>query len=298
MVCFVKNLPKHFKSALKNLKRYLAMSISCSSAVMITLVLMGTSMVLAENINLFTKNIENHLMIHASIDSIAAPKMVKEIKKDIEKQSRVKSVKYSSKDQELDILIKENGSVFERYREHNPMSDVFIVEVKNVKDIPIVTKYLNNLKGIEKAQYGGQGIKDMIQVFELLRKGITIFVLIIGILSVFLIVNTIKLTIQMRKQEIAIMRNVGATNSYIKMPFMFEGMFIGILASIIPILLTFFGYTYLYQYMDGCFFSSMFTMVAPDHLIYRISVILLLSGIFVGILSSFLATTKYLRWRR
>ncbi len=298
MICFIKNLPKHCKSAAKNLTRYLAMSVSCSSAVMITLLLMGTSMVLAANINSFAVNVENHLMIHASIDSIATPKMIKEIKKDIEKQTKVKSVEYSSKDDELNILIKESGSVFERYREHNPMSNVFIVEVKQAKDIPAITKYLNNLKGIEKAQYGGQGIKDMIQLFEVIRKGIGIFVLILGVLSVFLIVNTIKLTIQMRKQEIVIMRNVGATNSFIKTPFMFEGMLIGMLASIVPILVIIFGYTYLYQYMDGKFFSSMFAMVYPNELVYRISGILFLSGMLVGIVSSFLAATKYLRWRR
>ena len=154
------------------------------------------------------------------------------------------------------------------------------------------------MDGIEKAQYGGESIKDMIDTFETIRYGGAVFVLALGVLAVFLITNTIKMTIYTRQTEISIMRNVGAGNWYIKTPFMFEGMLIGIIGALLPVILTVFGYGFLYDFFGGQFMSSMFVMQKPYPFTLQIAGILLLSGAAVGIIGSFLAATKYLRWRR
>ena len=199
---------------------------------------------------------------------------------------------------ELNILIEESGSVFERYKERNPMPNVFIVEVEKATDIPQITKTLNNMEGIEKAQYGGESIQDMIDTFETIRYGGAVFILALGVLAIFLITNTIKMTIYTRQTEISIMRNVGAGNWYIKTPFMFEGMLIGMIGALIPVILTIFGYGFLYDFFGGQFMSSMFVMQKPYPFTLQIAGVLFLSGAVVGIIGSFLAATKYLRWRR
>ena len=298
MISFFKNLPKHSKSAYKNLTRHMTMTISCTLQVLTTLLLMSLSILLAANINSFTTNIEGHLKIHVALDTIIQDAQIKTIYQQIKENDSVKSIAYSSKEEELDMLIDNSGDVFARYRDHNPMSDVFIVEVKEAKMIPTLTKELNAIPGVEKAQYGGESVNELLRVSRLLKVGIQAFVLALACLSVFLIMATIKVSISNRKNEIAIMRNVGASNSYIKTPMIFEGIYIGLLSSLIPIVLTIFGYSFLYEQCGGTFFSNMLVLIKPDQIVYKVSAIILISGIGVGVISSFLATTKYMRWKR
>ena len=298
MISFIRNLPKHLKSAYKNLIRHITMTLSCTTEVTFTLLLMSVSILLAANINAFTANVEEHLKIHVSLDSIIKDEEIKDVYEEIKANKQVKSVSYSSKEEELDMLIDTSGSVFERYRDHNPMSDVFIVEVEDASVIPTLTKELNSIHGVEKAQYGGESVGEMLRVSHLIKLGISAFVVALACLSIFLIMATIKLTISNRKDEIAIMRSVGASNLYIKMPLIFEGLYIGVLSALLPIILTIVGYTFLYNQFNGIFFSNMFVLIKPSTIIYKVSAILLVSGVSVGVVSSLLATTKYMRWKR
>lgn len=298
MIRFIESLPKHFMNAIRSLGRHLAMTLSSTSAVAVTLTLMTLFLLLAVNVNGFADRVETNLKIHVSIDTLQSDAQIQSMREEIAKWPQVKDIEYSTKENELKILIEESGSVFSRYKENNPMSNVFIVEVQDAKDIPMITRKLNALDGIEKAQYGGDSIQDMIDTFETIRFGGGVFVLALGVLAIFLITNTIKMTIYTRNTEISIMRNVGAGNWYIKTPFMFEGMFIGLLGALVPVLLTVFGYGFFYHYFDGQFLSSMFVLQKPFPFTLQIAGILLLCGALVGIIGSFLAVTKYLRWRR
>lgn len=298
MISFVRSLPKHFMNAIRNLGRHMAMTVSSVSAVAVTLTLMTLFMVLAANLSGFADHVETNLKIRASIDSLVEQEEIDQMETAIEQMSGVKAVEFSSKENELNILIAESGSVFERYKDRNPMPNVFIVEVEKATDIPNVTASLNQMEGIEEAQYGGESIKNMIETFEALRYGGAAFVVVLAVLAVFLITNTIKMTIYTRQTEISIMRNVGAGNWYIKTPFMFEGMLIGLIGSLVPILLTILGYGFLYDALGGYFMSSMFVLLKPYPFILQIAGILMASGAVVGIIGSLLAVTKYLRWRR
>ena len=94
------------------------------------------------------------------------------------------------------------------------------------------------------------------------------------------------------------MRNVGATNGFIKMPFMIEGMVIGMIGAIVPILITLFGYSYLYNALNGVLLIPMFKMQPVIPFAIYVSVALLATGMIVGMLGSFFAVNKYLRWKR
>ena len=113
-----------------------------------------------------------------------------------------------------------------------------------------------------------------------------------------LIKNTIKITIQTRQEEIAIMRNVGASNWYIRMPFIIEGMYIGILGALVPIVLVCGGYYLVYKALGGIFLSSMFVMVDVWPFAVLVGVLILLIGMAVGMIGSSFAVGKYLRWKR
>lgn len=298
MINFMKQIPHHFISALKGLGRHFAMTFSSASAVMVTLILIAMFVLITGNMNEFALHVEGSLKIHASIDSIQTEKDIEKMQKDIKAIQGVKAIEYSSSEDELASLIDDNGSVFTRYKDRNPMPAAFVVEVNQASDIPTITKKLNDMDGIELAQYGGEQIDDMIKIFEALRIGGSIFVLVLSLLAIFLISNTIKMTIYTRNTEISIMRNVGATNGYIKTPFMFEGMLIGMIGALIPILLTCVGYSVLYRSLNGMFLSNMFVLQKPFPFLLYISLMLFACGAIVGVLGSFFAVTKYLRWRR
>ncbi|MEG1630454.1 MAG: FtsX-like permease family protein, partial [Erysipelotrichaceae bacterium] len=179
----------------------------------------------------------------------------------------------------------------------NPLRDAFIVDVSEADHIDAVSKQILNIDGFEKAEYGGSSINTMVSLFKSIRDGGLVFVIALSLLAVFLIQNTIKMTIYARNKEISIMRNVGAVNWFIKTPFMIEGMIIGLMGSVIPVIVTCFGYQYIYNQMGGGSFSMFqFQPVFPFVLI--LSGILVLSGVLVGAIGSFLSVSKYLRWRR
>lgn len=297
----MQNLLAHLADAWRNLIRHISLTVSSVIAVTVTLLIVGVLVVIAGNISDFTDNIESDFQIQATISpGFSEDKEIAELQAQIEQLDHVESCTFSSKEDELQELIAENGEMFRYYEgeDRNPLYDVFRIELDDNRQIDAVSEALNQMDGIVEATYGGDEITVMVSVFEALRSGGTVFVVFLAILALLFIQNTIRMTIQARNTEIAIMRSVGASNWYIRGPFILEGMYIGVLGSIIPIVLISCGYYALYQAFDGVLLSSMFVMKPMWPFIFGVCLILLLGGILVGMAGSFLAVGKYLRWKR
>lgn len=297
----MQNLLAHLADAWRNLIRHISLTVSSVIAVTVTLLIVGVLVVIAGNISDFTDNIESDFQIQATISpGFSEDKEIAELQAQIEQLDHVESCTFSSKEDELQELIAENGEMFRYYEgeDRNPLYDVFRIELDDNRQIDAVSEALNQMDGIVEATYGGDEITVMVSVFEALRSGGAVFVVFLAILALLLIQNTIRMTIQARNTEIAIMRSVGASNWYIRGPFILEGMYIGVLGSIIPIVLISCGYYALYQAFDGVLLSSMFVMKPMWPFIFGVCLILLLGGILVGMAGSFLAVGKYLRWKR
>ena len=173
-------------------------------------------------------------------------------------------------------------------------------KVKDIEKIDDTVTAVKNLEfskdKINNINYGEDIVHQLIIVFNVVKKICIVAVVALILVTAFLIANTIKLAIYSRKREIEIMRLVGASNVSIKIPFIFEGLFIGILGSIIPILIAIFGYTSLYDFFGGKLFgSALASLIVPMPFVYYISGILLLIGIVVGMIGSYQAVRKYLK---
>lgn len=292
----------HIKTAFKNIFRHVGMTFSASIAVTITLILISVFMLMAFNISNFTHTIEDQVTIRASIDKIVKEDQQKALLSEIEKIQHVKKVTFSSGNEELDAYKKEyteDQSLFSMYEgKSNPIRNTFIIEVDEAKNVSGVSDQITKLKGIVDAKFGGSGTSDMIRGFSSIRSGGFIFIAFLVIVAIFLISNTIKMSIYTRKGEIAIMRFVGASNWCVKFPMMLEGMLIGVIGSVIPIVLTVVGYQYIFTQMDGALLTNMLMLTSVFPLTIQISLFLLGIGVVVGLLGSFLSTTKYLRWKR
>lgn len=297
----LQNLPAHLAGAWRNLIRHISLTVSSVIAVTVTLLIVGVLMVVAGNISDFTDNIESDFQIQATISpGFSDDTQIEELQHQIEELDHVSSCTFSSKEEELQELIDENGEMFRYYEgeDRNPLYDVFRIELDDNRQISAVSDELNQMDGIVEATYGGDEITMMVSLFEALRSGGLVFVVFLALLALLLIQNTIRMTIQARNTEISIMRSVGASNWYIRGPFILEGMYIGILGSIIPVAVIAIGYYALYESFHGVLLSSMFVMKPLWPFMAGVCAALIIGGIIVGMAGSFLAVGKYLRWKR
>ncbi len=292
-------LGRSIRDAFKSVFRNFSLSLASISCISITLVIVALSILLSLNINNFAKVIKEDVTVVVFVDRDVEEKDVKVLKAKIEQMDNIADLKYKSKE-ELKEEMKETSSVLastmeDWTEEENPLKDTFQVKVKDIEKIDDTAKTIENMEGIDSVNYGETMVNSFLQVFKGVEKGTLIAVIALIIVTVFLIVNTIKLTIFSRKREISIMRLVGASNFTIKMPFVIEGMVLGILGSIIPILLVIYGYFAFYKNLKGEVFSPLIKLIQPEPFIYIVSLIVLVIGIIVGMYGSYKAVRKYLK---
>lgn len=300
LVSCIRNLPKHFKTALQNIWRNGVMSFSSIFAVTITLVLIGVIGVLALNIQDMSLNIEEGVRIYVKLDRDIDSTAEQAVGEKIKVLKNVKTVTFFTKDQELDKLIEKQGEdgaqLFESYREDNPLGAAYEVEAKDASKLASISKKIKDIPGVNTVNYGGESTQDMVKTLQTIQTGGTIFIIGLAIVALFMIANTIKITITARQTEISIMRMVGASNWYIRIPFMLEGMLIGLLGAIIPIIVLVYGYGMIYDYAGGMLMSAMLALKEPMPFIRDFSLVLAALGAGVGLIGSFVSIRRFLKF--
>lgn len=291
----INNIADGFKSVFRNFSLSLA-SISC---ITITLILVGVSIILSENVNKFTDDIEKDVTIVVYIDKDATEEEKEGIKISINLLSNIESIEFLSKEdirKDMATESDELGTILQGYDEAtNPLLDEYLVKVKDTEKIGETANSIKEISKVNTVKYGEGMVEELVKIFDVIKKITIIIVVGLVVVTAFLISNTIKITINNRKRQIEIMRLVGASNSYIKLPFFFEGIILGFLGSIIPIFLTCYGYIFLYQKMDGILFTEVITLVNPDEVLFTLSLILMGIGVVVGALGSYRAVRRYLK---
>lgn len=300
LISCIKNLPKHFKTSLVNLWRNGVMTFSSIFAVTITLLLIGVISVLALNVQDISANIEEGVRIYVKLERSIDENAENEVGKQIKQLKGVASATYFSKDEELLKLIDKQGEdgkeLFESYRDDNPLGAAYEVEAKDPTKLASLAKKIKDIPNVNSVNYGGDSTQSMVSTLNTIQTGGTVFIVGLAIVALFMISNTIKITITARSTEISIMRMVGASNWYIRIPFMLEGMLIGLFGAIIPILVLVYGYGALYNYTGGSLMSSMLVLKAPMPFIRDFSFVLAGLGAGVGLIGSFVSIRRFLKF--
>ena len=296
-----RRLGRHIKEGFKGVKRHFAMAISSASAVLITLTIIGVFGILVVNIAYLTKEIEQSISLVALIDyDVKSSTQLSTMKEQIATMDGVEKIEYRTKDQEFNYYNEQYPDMIEfseLYREDNPFHDTFIIYLTDGTNMQAIKKNVARISGITSVEDGGSNTYTLINVLHETRLAGLVLVLALVILAVYLIYNTIKVTIATRQDEIIIMRNVGAKNGYIRAPFLVEGIIIGLLGSTIPIALVIVGYTRLYQMTNGVL-AGVFALVPVLPFVIYLGITLLAIGIIVGFLGSYISVCKYLRLTR
>ena len=292
---------RHIKEGFIGVKRHFAMAVSSASAVTITLLLVGFFAAFAVNMAYLTQEIEQSISLVCLIDyEVTDSSRIASMKGEIEKMENVDRVVYRTKNEEFDYYNQEYPEMAEfseLYREDNPFHDTFIVYMVDGSNMSLIKDKIAKMDGISSVQDGGSQTYTLIHILHTTRNAGAVLILALVALAIYLIYNTIKITIATRKDEIWIMRNVGARNGYIRAPFLVEGIIIGVFGSILPIAAIVYGYYWLYQATGGVL-AGVITLIPAYPYILYLGGILLVIGIFVGFIGSYISVCKYLRLTR
>ena len=292
-------LGRSIRDAFKSVIRNFSLSLASISCITITLIIVAVAIVASLNVQNFTKEIEKDMTIVVFLENDTTQEEVDEVEKQIKELKNVDTYTFQSKT-EVKEQMQEESEVFDRVLaewddSESPLKDTFQIKVKEIEKIKKTADKIQDIEKVSVVRYGEGMVDKMISAFSSVEKVTYGIVIALVLVTVFLIINTIKLTIAARKREISIMRLVGASNFTIKTPFIIEGMILGVLGSIIPIILTTYGYLAFYNHFDGYLFSELIKLIKPEPFIYTTSLIVLAIGIMVGMIGSASAVKKYLK---
>lgn len=293
---FFRSIRDAFHSVIRNFSLSLA-SITC---IIITLFIVAISIILSAVVNNFADNVKKDLTIVVFLDNDVEDKRIKEIGEEISSLDNIlDEPKFKSKE-DISLSMMKDSEVFNALLkdyddETNPLQDTYLVKVKDVKKISATAEEIEEILNVESIQYGAGLVEQLLSVFETVKYVSIGIVIALIIVTIFLISNTIKITIFSRRKEIEIMRLVGASNFNIKIPFFFEGLFLGLFGAIIPVLAVIYGYVALYDYYGGYINIKTIQLIKPTPFIYYVALFLIGVAVIVGSFGSYRAVKKHLK---
>ena len=308
----IRNFFRQIGESLKNMKRNGWMTIAAVSSVMITLVLVGAFLSIIMNVSKLATDIENNVRIvaymnldvHDQEQKVTDPKDsskqitnadYKKVYNQLTKLSDVKTIKFSSKQEQLNQLT-ESIPTYKLFKgDANPLYDAYIIEADSPNKVKSIAAQVQKISSINKVNYGGSSTTKIFAFAKSIRLwGIGLAALLL-FMAIFLIQNTIRITIMSRQREIQIMRLVGAKNGYIRWPFFLEGAWVGLLGSIIPSLLLAWVYKIAYNSLLPSLRPQQLYLYSPSSFIPQITGIMVVIGVLIGSFGALLSMRRFLR---
>ena len=280
----IRNLFKNKKSTFSSLM------IMCA-----TMLIFGLFFVIGENINAFVENVAEAQEIRVIIQNEATESDIEEIGNQLLEIEGVRNVEFISKEAAFEYMKEQMGEeLLEGREELFPVSyDVTLTDLELNEDVQESILQLDNIKKIESSNPVIKQIINLAKGVKVVTAGILVLLVII---SIAIISNTIKLTVYARRKEISIMKYVGATNSFIRWPFLVEGVIIGIFAGVLSVGLIGVAYTYIANWLATTSFLEManWSLLPFREMLDIILIVYLGLGIGIGVIGSSISMKKYL----
>lgn len=287
------------KQGMKGMWRNRGMGLASISSISAVLMILGIVIIMILSINslvIETKTKFDEIEIYLSDD--VTEEELNLIEDRIEKTGGVTSITYRSREEALKIMTEdwgEEGYLLEGLEEDNTLPDSYIIQVANIQYADEVVKSVESIKGVDRINYHKEIIDKLMIFANYIRIGGMAIISLLIFVSIFIISNTIKLTVTARKREINIMKYVGASNGYIKGPFIIEGVMFGLIGALISIGLTYFGYEYFFNAVNEKVYTF-FTMglVTPPSIFKDITIIFIAIGTGIGAIGSLVSMKRFL----
>lgn len=287
----------HFiKDAFKSLKRNKTISIASIITVLITFFVLGIFLLMASNINKGIDNVQNKVELKVFLKDDIKLIDQREIEIKLRQIDGVKDVVYQSKEDEFknfQSTTNDNDGLLKGYTlQNNPFNASFTVKLEAPEYASAVSDGIKDLQGVESIGDQQELVDKIVGIVKGVKLvGAVLFVILIGV-SVFLIMNTTKLTVYSRRREVGIMKFVGATDWFIRWPFVIEGMVIGLIGAILACGVLLVAYNALVGWISK---QLVFISLVPvTYILTTLSWQFILGGIVIGGFASIIALRKFL----
>ncbi len=289
---------KHFtKEAFSGIWRNKLMTLASISTVSSCLIIFGIFILLSTNLNFIAKQLEETLEIKAFIDENTPENQVEQIGLSIARIEYVNGYSLETKEEALENYKKRLGDeayVLEGFEKVNPLRYSYNIRLTDINHSNQVEQELYSIKGIVKVTNHKEVINRLLSITTFIRSASFWIMVILAAIAIFIISNTIKLTVFARRKEINIMKFVGATNSFIRWPFIIEGMLIGLIGAIISLIIVAYGYDNSVKLISNDQYIKIFELKSLEEIIEGIALIFLLLGGSIGAIGSAISIRKYL----
>ncbi len=287
----------YFKQAGKSLLRHGWMGTASILTTAIALLIFGVFALGMMNVSLISGHVESTLEIVVWLEADADKETVNNVGTYLQNLSQVSQVRYVPKEEGLQKLSKEFGSDYDLLWSlggENPLPDFFIVKVTNPELVQAIAQRIANLPPVDKVDYGQDYLDQVLSLLYWVRIVGYGIIGLLGTAAVFLIGNTVRITVYARSNEISIMKFIGATNWFVRWPFLLEGMFLGAIGAFIAAVMVYFGYNILIEQIGPAI--SFIPLIQDKELLLQVSAILVLIGTLLGGLASYISLSRYLKF--
>ncbi|HHV08646.1 MAG TPA: ABC transporter permease [Firmicutes bacterium] len=286
----------YIREACRSLARNRFMTLASVSTVALSLLILGVFLLGAVNLNNMAVTLESQVEVTAFLEDELKAEEVEVIKGRIQGLDGVREVTFVSKEEALERLKQQFGErkdLLTSVEKNNPLRNAVEVRTLDPTNVKNVVEELKALPGVAKVSFKEEIIDRLFSLTKAIRLvGLAVVVLLVGA-TIFLISNTIRLTVFARRREISIMKLVGATDWFIRWPFVLEGLCLGLLGSIPAMFLV----VRFYHWLAAGVYQTLpfIPMLKPESILGRLQLLLVGIGILVGTLGSAISMRRFLR---
>lgn len=287
---------RHIKESFRSIARNGWMTFASVSAVTVTLLLVGVFVAIMMNLNKVADDIENDVEMKVFVELTADEQQITQLQTQIEETLGVEETVYSSKEDELLKLAQNFGGDLQLFEQDNPLHNAFYVKATTPTETVAVAERVERLDQVNRVSTGEETLKKLFPILDVSRNAGLVLILGLLFTAMFLISNTIRITIVARRRDIEIMKLVGATNWFIRIPFIFEGMWLGIMGAILPISIVTAAYYSIYNELQPRLLQDqLFALLQPMPFLLQVNGLLLMMGVVIGVWGSFMSVRKFLK---
>ena len=284
------------KETYKSIRRNGFMSFASISTVAVSLLVLGMFLMIFLNTNNLAQYLENQVQISVYMQDSATDKELDSVKDKLTKMPGVVKVTQVNKQQALERFKKRLGDqeqLLNSLGKENPFPNSFEVQVDNPDRIKVLTPQIGQLPKVETAKFGQEVVEHLFQLTKILRLGGIVLVVFLAMATLFIISNTIRLTVFARRKEVIIMKYVGATDWFIRWPFLLEGMTLGFFGAVVAFVLINSIYAGLLERIHATL--AFLPLLPTSPLLLYVDLFLLAAGTGIGALGSYISLRKFLR---
>ena len=278
------------------MKRNGLMTLASISTVALSLFMLGVFLCGVINLNNMASSLENQVQLSIYLKDGLTTDQIMAVGKQIKAIPNLKHLEFVNKEQamkEFKARLGDQQQLVNALGDVNPLPNSYVLTFDNPSDVKATAKLAATFQGVESTHYGQDIVEELFRITQVIRIGGIVLIAFLAAATLFIISNTIRLTVFARRKEIAIMKYVGATNGFIRWPFLIEGMLLGLVGAVIAVLCV--GEFYHFITMEVSESLAFFPLVPMFPFFYDVAIYILGGGIVVGAIGSTISLKQYMK---